>query len=82
MPSPKPTKRRRLSKTIKSEAAAARLEKFLDASPIEKTVFAREAGTTERTLLRFRRTARINRKTLADIATAMNTTLEELTKPD
>jgi hypothetical protein len=77
----KASKRNRLSKTIKSDIAARRLEAFLDASPMEKTVFARNAGTTERTLLRFRRTGRINRQTLREISREMGTTLEELTKP-
>jgi DNA-binding Xre family transcriptional regulator len=73
-------KRKRLSNTVTSEIAARKLEAFLEASPVEKTDFAGSVGITPRTLLRFRRTGKIKRATLHDIAKAMGTTIEDLLK--
>jgi len=78
----RPRERKRLPNTITSKSAAAKLERFLEASPIEKTVFAGNVGTTPRTILRFRSTGKIKRETLRRIAEAMGTTPEELVKPD
>jgi hypothetical protein len=77
----KPAKRKRLSNTITSRIAADKLEAFLDASPVQKSEFARKIDTTERTLLNFRRTGKIKRKTFNLIANEMGLTPEELLKP-
>ncbi|MGA2881988.1 MAG: hypothetical protein ABSG13_23795 [Bryobacteraceae bacterium] len=77
--SAKPVRRKRLSSTITSMEAAGRLEEFLERSPIEKTDFASKVGITSRTLLSFRRTGKIKRKTLILIAKEMRITIEELT---
>lgn len=74
--------KKRLSSTITSKVAAAKLEAFLDASPLEKTEFARKVDVTERTLRTFRKTGKIKRKTFNLIAKEMGLDPEQLLKTD
>lgn len=76
---PKP---KRLPRTVTNMAAARRLEAHLQRSGISATAFASSIQVTDRTLRTFRRTGKIDKGTLARIATEMNITREELLKPD
>lgn len=73
-------KRERLPSSVTSAAAARKVENYLAASELTQTQFAIRAGTTEKTIRKFRQTGQIRRSLLHGIATAMGTTTEELIK--
>ncbi|MCL4850048.1 MAG: helix-turn-helix domain-containing protein [Bryobacteraceae bacterium] len=77
-----PPAKKRMSASITSEIAARRLEYYLQTSPISKTEFATAAGTSDRTLRKFRNTGRVRLDILKNIAEAMGKTVEELVKPE
>jgi hypothetical protein len=72
---------RRLPSTVTSLVAAKRLEEFLERTHLGRTEFAIRVGTTDRTLLSFRKTGRVRRGTFDAIAREMGTTPESLLKP-
>ena len=80
LPEPKPT-RPRLSAMITSPGSAKRMEEYITSRGMGMTEFATKAGTTDRTLRAFRKTGKVRRDIFASIASAMNTTKEELLKP-
>jgi 3',5'-cyclic AMP phosphodiesterase CpdA len=73
---------RRLHTTVASPLAARRMEAFLESRGIGQTEFAGRAGTTDRTLRRFRQTGKVRRDIFDAIAKAMGTTREALLKPE
>jgi DNA-binding Xre family transcriptional regulator len=83
-PSPEPersAKVGRLSSSINSPLAARRMESYL-AQGVGQTDLATRAGTTDRTLRKFRKTGKIRRDLLDGIAKAMGTTMESLLKSE
>lgn len=68
----------RMPGTIHSPSAARKIEEHVRTKGLTLTSFAASAGTTERTLLRFRRSGNIRRSVLAGIARAMSLTVDEL----
>ena len=69
---------KRMPSQIESPEAARRMEDFIEHDHIGFTEFAIKAGTTDRTLMSFRKTGRVRRRIFAGIAYAMGTTPEEL----
>lgn len=75
-----PTRTARWPISIGSQSAVRKLEAFVDARGMEWTEFAIKAGTTDRTLRKFRKTGRVKRAIFDDIAKAMGMTRQELLK--
>jgi hypothetical protein len=73
-------KPKRLSPTINSPKAARKLEAYLESNGIGVTEFATKALTTDRTIRSFRKTGRVKRDILENIARAMGVTKEVLLK--
>jgi hypothetical protein len=71
-------KHKKLTGTIYSPQAAQRVEQFCKERGIGMTEFAVQAGTTDRTLRSFRKTGKVRRSILDEIAKAMRTTREKL----
>ena len=71
-------KPKRISTTIHCPKAARKMEDYIVKKGLDQTKFAIRAGTTDRTLRRFRKTGRIKRAIFEDIAKAMGTTKETL----
>jgi hypothetical protein len=72
----------RLKTTVTSATAARRMEAYIERNNLGQNEFARKVGCTERTLLNFRKTGKVRRSILAEIAQAMGNTPEELLKPE
>jgi len=72
------TKPKRISATIHCPKAARKMEDYIAKKGLDQTKFAIKAGTTDRTLRRFRKTGRIKRSIFEEIAKAMGTTKEAL----
>lgn len=72
---------KRLRQTVFSPVAARKLETYMESNG-GQTAFAREAGTTERTLRSFRKTGRVRRDIFDAIARVMGTTPDSLVKPE
>jgi hypothetical protein len=80
---PRPTENpRRFPSTITSELAARRMEAYMTSKGIGQTDFARKAGTTDRTLRKFRKTGKVRRDLFAAIAKEMGITTEALLSPE
>lgn len=77
---PQSRKSGRLSSTITSQSAASKVDAYIKRSDKTQTQFAIRAGTTDKTIRKFRQTGTIRRSLLPGIATAMGTTTEELLK--
>jgi hypothetical protein len=73
---------KRLSATVTSPIAARRMERYLGLHNLGQNEFAVKVGCSEKTLRNFRKTGKIRRGILAEIAQAMHTTPEELLKPE
>ena len=73
---------KRLSTTVASPIAARRMERYLERHSLGQNEFARRVGRSEKTLRNFRKTGKVRRGILAEIAQAMQTTPEELLKPE
>jgi hypothetical protein len=71
-----------LSATVTSPIAARRMERYLELYNLGQNEFAIRVGCSEKTLRNFRKTGRVRRVILAEIAQAMHTTPEELLKPE
>ena len=68
----------RLPSTVDSPSAARKMEAYIKAKGIGLTEFANIAQITDRTLRSFRKTGKIRRSLLGQIAKAMGTTKENL----
>jgi len=82
-PEPKQTSQKRSFRweaSIGSASAVRRVEAFIKANGMSMTEFASRAGTTDRTLRKFRKTGRIKRAIFDGIAEAMGVTRDELLK--
>jgi hypothetical protein len=77
---PPPPRSTRMPSTVHSPAAARKIDAFLAATGLDQTEFAIQANTTDKTIRKIRRTARIKRSMLNDIAKALGITREELLK--
>jgi hypothetical protein len=77
-PTLKEGKPKRISTTIHCPKAARKMEDYIAKKGLDQTKFAIKAGTTDRTLRRFRKTGRIKRAIFEEIAKAMGTTKEAL----
>jgi hypothetical protein len=71
---------KRLRATVNCPGAARKMEAYLEANGIGATQFAIEAQTTDRTIRSFRKTGRVRRDILDNIAKAMQITKEALLK--
>jgi hypothetical protein len=74
----RPAVRERMSASIHSPSAAAKMKAYMEAKALNQTEFAIKAGTTDKTIRKFRQTGKVKRSILSDIAKAMGTTKEEL----
>ena len=74
---PKPM---RWKASIGTRAAARRMEAYIESKGMDLKEFAKRAGTTDRTLRKFRKTGLIRRSVFDDIARAMQMTRDELLK--
>lgn len=72
------TQKKRLRSTVESWAAVRLIEKHLETKGIGANVFARNVGTTERTLRKFRNTGRIRRDLFDEIAKELGMDKEAL----
>lgn len=72
--------RRRLTGVVTCPSAPRKLEKYIRDKGMGLTEFAIQAQTTDRTLLRFRKTGKLRRDLFENVAKAMGTTKEELMK--
>lgn len=72
----------RFPRTITSPIAARRMEAHITNAGLGQTEFATKARITDRTLRTFRRTGKVDRQTLDQIAAAMGTTRELLLAPE
>jgi hypothetical protein len=79
-PTVKEAKPKRMRATIECPAAARKLEAYLRSEGLGQTEFAIKAGTTDRTLRKFRKTGMVKRSIFEGIAKAMGTTKEALLK--
>jgi len=75
-----PKKYPRFPSSIHSPSAAQKMESHMKSKGLNQTEFAIQAGTTDKTIRKFRQTGKIKRSILVDIAKAMCTTKEELLK--
>ena len=75
-----PHKPQRLSATITSPTAAQKMQVYMNAHALGQTEFAIQAGTSDKTIRKFRQTGKIRRSILTGIASAMRITKEELLK--
>ena len=72
--------RQRMSATIHSPSAARKMEVHMNARGLNQTEFAVQAGTTDKTIRKFRQTGDVKRSILEGIADAMGTSKQELLK--
>jgi hypothetical protein len=72
----------RMPSTVNSRNAAKRMVDFIEDKGLGLTEFATKAGTTERTIRKFRKTGTVRRNIFDSIAKAMGTTREGLLKPE
>lgn len=70
----------RLASTVHCPSAITKMEEYISTNGIGLTDFATSAGTTDRTLRRFRKSGKVRRDILAGIAKAMGITKDELIK--
>ena len=70
----------RMSATIHAPSAARKMEVYMNAKGLDQTEFSIQAGTTDKTIRKFRQTGKIKRTILAGIAAAMGISREELLK--
>jgi hypothetical protein len=73
---------KRFESTITSAIAVQRMDAYIKSKGIGLTTFANQAKITDRTLRTFRNTGAVRRDTFDAIAKAMDTTTEELLKPE
>jgi hypothetical protein len=78
---PQAVRKKRLVPSVDSPLAARRMEAYIQ-SHDGPSKFAVQANTTERTIRNFRKTGRVRRDIFRNIAGAMDTTPEELLKPE
>jgi hypothetical protein len=78
---PQAVRKNRLVPSVDSPLAARRMEAYIQ-SHDGPSKFAVQANTTERTIRNFRKTGRVRRDIFKNIADAMDTTPEELLKPE
>lgn len=69
---------RRMSATIHSPSAAQKMEAFMNSKAMNQKEFSIQAGTTEKTIRKFRQTGRVKRSILDGIASAMGISREKL----
>jgi hypothetical protein len=72
--------KKRFSGQVASKSAARKLEAFVESKGMGFTEFAIQAGTTDRTIRRFRRTGQVRRDIFQNIAKVMGLKPEELLK--
>jgi DNA-binding transcriptional regulator YiaG len=75
-----PIRSDRMPSTVHSPVAVERIEAFIDAKGLRQTEFASRANTTEKTIRKIRKTAKITRSMLDVIAKVPGITREELLK--
>lgn len=75
-----PSKPQRLSAQVTCPSAAQKMQKYIDAQGMNQTEFAIQAGTSDKTIRKFRQTGKVKRSILTGIASAMGITKEELLK--
>jgi hypothetical protein len=78
-PAPK-SKVSRWKASIGTHAAARRMETYIETKGLDFKKFAKRAGTTDRTLRKFRRTGLVRRSVFDEIAKAMGLTRDGLLK--
>jgi hypothetical protein len=79
-PAPQSAKSRRWKASVGTHAAARRMEAYIESKGLDLKGFARRAGTTDRTLRKFRKTGLVRRSVFDEIARAMGLTRDELLK--
>jgi hypothetical protein len=72
--------RSRLASTVHNPSAAKKMEEYVEAKGLNQTEFAIQAGTTDKTIRKFRTTGKIRRSILPGIAKAMGISKDELLK--
>jgi hypothetical protein len=72
---------KRLSASVTSHVAASKVAQYLQSNGMGVSEFAIQAQTTDRTIRNFRKTGKVRRDILVNIARAMGTTRDELLKP-
>lgn len=77
---PSPPEKRRFSGIVTSRSAANKMESYIESKGLGFTDFASRAGTTDRTLRKFRKTGKVRRDILRGIAHAMGLKIEDLLK--
>jgi hypothetical protein len=75
-----PPVRQRMSATVHAPSAALKMEAYMNAKGLDQTEFAIQAGTTDKTIRKFRQTGNVKRSILDGIASAMGTSRQELIK--
>jgi len=78
MPTTSMAARRRLSASVESAVAARKMEVFIQSKAMSQSEFAVQAGTSDRTLRKFRETGRVRRDIFGKIAQVMGVTLADL----
>jgi hypothetical protein len=78
---PAPPVRQRMSASVHAPSAAGKMEAYMNAKGLDQTEFAIQAGTTDKTIRKFRQTGKVKRSILDGIASAMGTSRQELLKP-
>lgn len=68
----------RFRDSIESRSAARKMEAYISKRGMGMTVFANQAGTTDRTLRKFRKTGRLKKSIFADVAETMGETVDSL----
>jgi DNA-binding Xre family transcriptional regulator len=69
---------KRFGSMVMSRSAVNKMEAYLESKGIGLTDFASSAGTTDRTLRRFRKTGRVRRDILRGVAQAMGLEIDDL----
>jgi hypothetical protein len=67
---------------VTSAIAVQRLDAYLESTGISQTEFARDAGTTDRTIRSFRKTRKVRRDIFEGIASAMHMDVDKLITPE
>ena len=75
---PKTARTTRMSASIISPSAARKMEAYMNSKAMNQKEFSIQAGTTEKTIRKFRQTGRVKRSILDGIASAMGLSRENL----
>jgi hypothetical protein len=73
-----PPVRQRMSATIHAPSAAQKMKAYMNTKGLNQTEFAIQAGTTDKTIRKFRQTGKVKRSILDGIASAMGVSRQEL----